>query len=401
MIPAPNVFAQFCKSMTVATILMLIALLSITAPAQNYPADITGTANWMAQNVTQSDGAVVKSEYDNPLEIIPYFSSLGVEGFVEDSAYYTNIKNWMEWYWNHISKPMYFDLNPQGQPACATTKTTTSVNGAIEDFQIINGVETGQCDNLHPDSTDSYAATYLSLAWTYWSTKNANAQAYISSIAKGPVDRLDTIAQVALATYQSNNLTNAKPLYNIEFLEDNSEVYRGLADVVSLYKALGMTSQVTKYQNYPTAIKKAITTTLWDSTNKLFYTYTSNGGQPSSVVWSSWYGPNGSVSEIFPIALGVVLPSSSYAQAVWPAFQSHWQSQWTTLKADAFPWVIVGYAAALMGDKTDANAFIQEIEKQFVNDKPPFRGCGQSPCKSWSVNEAGYFMRLCAYMETH
>jgi hypothetical protein len=54
-----------------------------------------------------------------------------------------------------------------------------------------------------------------------------------------------------------------------------------------------------------------------------------------------------------------------------------------------------------MGDTADANTFIKNIETQFVDND--FNGCvtknGQQVCKNWSVNEAGYFMKLCALME--
>ncbi|MGH9562780.1 MAG: hypothetical protein ACRD3S_15115, partial [Terracidiphilus sp.] len=146
-------------------------------------------------------------------------------------------------------------------------------------------------------------------------------------------------------------------------------------------------------------MQRAITTTLWDSSNNSFYTYATNGGQGSPVNWNTWYGTNGAVSEIFPIALGVISPTSTQAKDVWNTFQSHWQSKWTTLQADpsGYPWVIVGYTAALMGDTADANTFIKNIETQFVNTG--FTGCVNGSCKNWSVNEAGYFMRLCAKMK--
>jgi hypothetical protein len=352
-----------------------------------------------------SDGAVLSGA--NSGEINPYFANLGVHGFVEDSTYYSNIDNYMTWYWDNVGWPLYFNST-----GCTTAKTSTDLYGAIPDFSVSGGVATAECNALHPDSTDSYAATFLSLAYADWQTGNAGAQSYIESITTTAGDHLDYEGEVVLGTLQSNNLTWAKPLYNIEYLEDNSEAYRGLQDLVSLYTALydktGNSSYQTKanyYSPYAQNMQSAITTTLWDSASNGndFFTYTTNGGQGSPVAWSTWYGTNGAVSEIFPIALGVISPTSTQAKDVWNTFQSNWKNKWVSLDADpsGYPWVIVGYAAALMGDTADANTFINNIQTQFVNTD--FNGCvtenGVQVCKNWSVNEAGYFMRLCALME--
>lgn len=364
-----------------------------TARAQNYQNDINATANWMASSsVTLGNGAVQTGA--NSAEVNPYFANLGVEGFAQDSNDYVNIRNYMEWYWANVSWPLYFNSS-----GCTTSATSTYLYGAIPDFAVVGSGLSPQCNGVHPDSTDSYAGTFLSLAYAYWNTGDANAQNYIRSITAPGGNQLDYEGEVIKGTLQSNNLTWAKPFYNIEYLEDNSEAYRGLQDSVSLYTALGETTQENFYAPIAANMQKAITTTMWNSANNSFYTYTTNAGQGSPVDWNTWYGTNGAVSEIFPIALGVISPTSTQAKDVWNTFQSHWQSKWTTLQADpsGYPWVIVGYTAALMGDTADANTFIKNIETQFVNTG--FTGCVNGSCKNWSVNEAGYFMRLCAKMK--
>jgi hypothetical protein len=392
-------------SFPLVQILPVTSLVS-TGWAQSYQADITATANWMASSsVTLSDGAVLSGA--NSTEINPYFANLGVHGFAEDSTYYNNIDNYMTWFWNNVGWPLYFNST-----GCTTAQTATDLYGAIPDFSVSGGVVTAECNALHPDSTDSYAGTFLSLAYADWQTGNASAQSYIESITGTGGDHLDYEGEVVLGTLQSNNLTWAKPLYNIQYLEDNSEAYRGLQDLVSLYTALynktndsAYETKASFYSPYAQDMQSAITTTLWDSATNGndFYSYTTNGGQGSPVAWSTWYGTNGAVSEVFPIALGVISPTSTQAKDVWNTFQSNWKSQWVSLNADpsGYPWVIVGYTAALMGDTADANTFIKNIETQFVNTN--FNGCvtenGQQVCKNWSVNEAGYFMRLCALMK--
>lgn len=369
-----------------------VLLAAVPVHAQNYQNDIKVTASWMASSaVTLSDGAVMSGA--NAGQIIPYFSNLGVHGFAKDSTYYNNIQNYMEWYWKHVGWPL--TITPSG---CTTNPPSGQLYGAIDDFTVTsNGTETPMPDspsNHHPDSTDAYAGTFLSLAYAYWQTGNANAQAYIKLITTGAQgDRLDYIGEVVLATLQSNNLTCARPDYNIEYLEDNAEAYRGLQDLVSLYKALGVTTKANYYSAYVGPMGTAISSgPLWDKAGNEFYTYTTVSGASGTVDWTQWYGIYGSVSEIFPIALGVISPTSSEAQQIWTTFQNHWRTKWINLTADStgYPWTIVGYTAALMGDTADANAFIKNVEQKYVNTN--FTG------GPWSVNEAGYFIRLCAML---
>jgi hypothetical protein len=61
------------------------------------------------------------------------------------------VQAWMRWYLNHINYPA-----DKWGLACT-----------IYDFKVSGSNETSTND---ADSTDSYAATFLSLAWAYWKT---------------------------------------------------------------------------------------------------------------------------------------------------------------------------------------------------------------------------------------
>src|SRR5205823_12170935 len=143
---------------------------------------------------------------------------LAVHGFVKDPAHYDNVKNYMEWYWNHVGFPRHFNVD--GCTTQSGDKNPGNLYGAINDFHVTdtNPPQTGDAfadpdaSGHHPDSTDSYAATFLSLAWDYWQTGDTNARNYIRLITTGANgDRLDYIGEVVLATLQSNNLTCARP----------------------------------------------------------------------------------------------------------------------------------------------------------------------------------------------
>ena len=202
--------------------ILLLACLAFTGSAwsQSYQNNINAASNWLASTsnprVTLGDGALVDGA--NSTRIMPYFSNLGVMGFTKNSSYYPNITNWMESYWNRVSWPDKW-----------------GIYGSINDFDISStGLETpvpDAQDNHHPDATDAYAGTFLSLACAYYQTGDGNAQSYITSIQPPNSNRLDYVGEVIVHTKQSNgnNLTWARPDYNIEYLMDNCEAYRGCA----------------------------------------------------------------------------------------------------------------------------------------------------------------------------
>lgn len=373
-------------------ILIIVLSFAATAWSQNYQNNINAASSWLASTsnprVTLGDHALVDGA--NSTRIMPYFSNLGVRGFTKNSTYYPNVKNWMEWYWTNVSWPRTFTYNGQ----------TINIYGAINDFDVqSNGSETAVPDpdsqgNHHPDSTDSYAGTFLSLAYAYYWTGDDTAQNYIRSIQPPNSSRLDYVGEVVVATKQSNgnNLTWSRPDFNIEYLMDNCEAYRGLRDLATLYTAMGFTSQASFYNGHGDQMQNGIQTALWNSANSDYFWYTTDTGSSGTVNWNTWY-PD-SVSQVFPIAFGVIQPTDQRAINLWNTFQSHWQSKWTSLSTgDAYPWVIVGYVAALMGDTTDANTFINNLQTKFVNNN--FVG---DSSHFWSTNEAGYFIRLNALM---
>jgi hypothetical protein len=381
----PSFPVYTAEKLLTRSLLIVCLLFTGIAWSQNYQNNINAASGWLASTanprVTLADGALVDGA--NSTRIMPYFSNLGVTGLTKNPTYYPNVKNYMEWYWAHVSWPDKF-----------------GIYGSINDFDVSStGTETAVPDpdaqgNHHPDSTDAYAGTFLSLAYSYYNTGDASARSYITSIQPPNSNRLDYVGEVIVHTKQSNgnNLTWARPDYNIEYLMDNCEAYRGLRDLANLYTAYGLTSQASFYNTHADQMLNGIQTALWNSANNDYYWYTTDSGSSGTVNWNNFY-PD-AVSQIFPIAFGVIQPTDQRAIDIWNTFQSHWKSQWTTLSTgDQYPWVIIGYAAALMGDTTDANTFINNLQTTFVNNN--FVGDANH---FWSTNEAGYFIRLNAQM---
>ena len=174
----------------------------------------------MAANSMAPDGAILYGSS----QINPYYSNLAAIGLTKDPGSYGIVQKWMEWYITHLNWPDKWGLY-----------------GTTYDYDYNNGTAASHND---ADSTDSYAATFLSLAWAYYSTGDAGAQSYVRTLSY----QLDAIGGVIVQTQQSDGLTWAKPDYQIKYLMDNCEAYRGLRDLALIFQnAFGDTAKAHYY----------------------------------------------------------------------------------------------------------------------------------------------------------
>ena len=321
----------------------------------NYKQNITQTSAWMSTQQL-SDGAILNTSS----EIEPYFANLAAIGWLVDSTKYSQVEAWMQWYINH--------LNP---------------DGTIYDYNVSNGTETSTGTY---DSADSYAATFLSLAEALWSTGDSGAQTFIQNLGES---NFTLIANVITGLQQSNGLVFAMSSYQVEYLMDNSEDYRGLSDFATLaMQAWNDTATTTAYQTYATNIQNGIQNTLFIPGSGLYYT--SAGAAAPNL--STWY-PD-SVAQLWPIVNGVISPTSAQAQTLYKQFNNAWHG-WPQLSfnsQDSFPWCVVGYAGYLMNDTDNTEGYLDSIQTKYVNATPPF------PYPFYDA-EGGWFMRTNAGME--
>jgi hypothetical protein len=333
-----------------------------TTPASSvapYSTNLAATSNYLASTWIKPDGALYNTDF-----IRPYLGNLAAMGLLKDPTRYGAVQAWMQWYIAHLN---YGDK--------------WGLNGTIYDYNVsTTGVETS---TNSADSTDSYAATFLSLAWAYYQTGDASGQVYIASIAS----QLDVIGGVIASTQQSDGLTWAEPDYLIKYLMDNCEVQKGLRDAVSLFTALNMPTKASYYKTLADANLTGING-MW--MNGVWGWYKGQSGTVYGPNMSTWY-PD-ATAQLFPVLYGVVPASDTRAQQAYAAFNNAWPGwpQLSFMSQDAFPWVLVSGAAAQMGDTTRVNQYIQSIQNQYVN--VGFGG-------TFYDNEGGWFMRTNWYME--
>jgi len=330
-----------------------------TPPANpQYQKNFTATSNWVAQ-FSAADGALLYT----PQEIDPYFSNIAAIGMAKDPNRMPQVVAWMKWYINHLNWPDKWGLY-----------------GTTYNYNVNNGVETSTDD---ADSTDSYAATFLTLAWEVWQTGDSSARSYISELSY----QLDSIGGVLIRTQQSDGLTWAKPDYQIKYLMDNSEGYRGLRDLASLFQsAFGDTSKADYYNAAADSVLNGIAG-MW--MNGKWAVYKDGYGNLDAPKMSTWYAD--ATAQVFPALEGVVASSDPRAQQAYSAFNAAWPG-WPQLSynsQDAFPWCLIGTAAAAMGDNSRLTTYINSIQSKYVNHNFPW---------PFYNAEAGWFMRGNNYM---
>lgn len=323
-----------------------------------YQKNFTSTSNWVSQFST-ADGAILYT----PQEIDPYFSNIAAIGMTKDPNRMPEVVAWMRWYIDHLNWPDKWGLY-----------------GTTYNYNVNNGVETSTDD---ADSTDSYAATFLTLAWNAWRTGNASAQSYISGLSY----QLDVIGGVLIQTQQGDGLTWAKPDYQIKYLMDNSEAYRGLRDLASLFQnAFNDAAKADYYNNAANSMQNGILGMWLSGKWAVYKDYYGNLDPPNM---GTWYAD--ATAQVFPVLMGVVASSDTRAQQAYSAFNAAWP-KWPQLSyngQDAFPWCLVGTAAAAMGDNTRLATYISSIQSKYVNSGFPW---------PFYNAEAGWFMRANNYM---
>ena len=322
-----------------------------------YEQNFNATSQWVSQ-FSQPDGAILYV----PGQIEPYFANIGAIGMTKDPNRMPEVVAWMNWYVSHLNWPDKWGLY-----------------GTVYDYTVSNGVET---PTYTADSTDSYAATFLTLAWNAWKSGDANARSYISSISY----QLDVIGGVLIQTQQSDGLTWARPDYEIKYLMDNSEGYRGLSDLSSLFNALGDSAKASYYATAATSMQNGILS-MWMNGN--WAVYKNWYGQFIAPNMGTWYAD--ASSQIFPVLMGVVTASDPRAQKAYAGLNAAWPG-WPELSfnsQDPFPWCLVVDGAAAMGDQTRVSTYINNVQSKYVNSGFPW---------PFYNAEAGWFMRANNYM---
>ncbi len=296
---------------------------------------------WLA-SLQLDNGAIPMTPVKNgEVRMNPYFADFAALALLDEADEYVDeVKAYMEWHFDHLN----------------TAETDyNGVDGTIYDYLITvkDGKAAGETiamykRNYSYDSTDSYAATFLSVLNKYYNETGDSE--YIIAHA----DEIERIINAMFATFHKG-LTYAKPDWRVKYLMDNCEVYEGLLDAAELYgnvlNGLGDNYKATADRCAAAAVEVAetIETQLW---LPYFGHYQVGAwkiiGTTSDIFsWNKYYPC--ATAQLFPIIHGLIEPNTERANKLYDKFCESYN--WENFEYDdVFYWGANLQAAVMMND---------------------------------------------------
>lgn len=288
-------------------------------------------------------------EHNQDIEVNPYFSDLSVLALLQKGKTYQNVvKKYLVWHLSHLNKN---DIH--------------HVTGTIYDYMVKadkNGhvlKETTLKVNAKPsyDSTDSYAATFLSVLNQYHQI--CGGTTYLKKM-KSSIDQIF----LALQSTYKNGMTYATPSYKVYYLMDNSEVYQGLSDAIKLYEDLfPQDTRIARMKAMRAAIKKNIMKRMYNEHTHLYASALDESLVPFDTSMKIFYMD--AVCQFYPLINSIQSPDSSVSTSLYQSFNQHWSTgaskhSWETLDTpDDYVRGDVVYGAALMHDSKRVNTYLK------------------------------------------
>jgi hypothetical protein len=302
--------------------------LLLAGPLHSQPADIDIYSFDWRPLIAQLQ--ITSGPYQGALRIQPggrvdwYFSNIAVAHLLPDNA--ALVRAYLEAYLNHVDPSTHAisNYNPENPSA-----------------------------DMPPDSTDSYAATFLSAAVAYMRATGDmawwnNRQSLIHAIA---VDNLLTLPAtdrdsqgftLPLRKFEQPRFT--KPIPTQALLMDQAEVYHGLRDYGEYLSFIGDSYASVVLQEVA-RLGPAIHAAFWDESNKR---WVPQDGPPYPFNPKLWYPDL--ACQIFPDLYDVrgndVYNDTRRLLGGFPVLNQG-SPNWATTSVDTFPWLVVGYYAAL------------------------------------------------------
>ena len=238
------------------------------------------------------------------------------------------------------------------------------------------------CD--YDDASDSYAATLLEVAWTYY--EEGGSAGFLTGPGKKAA--FETVASVILALQQADGLTWAKDSYRVKYVMDNSETYRGLRCMEQLEELVFNDPAAAQlYGDAADAVQAGIEAGLFNGATGLYRVAKFENGAVQEANLNQWYP--GTVAIVWPHLCGVIEGSSARARAQMDALNGSWDGtpnpDWTShfLGPGGFPWPSIGQAAILAGDLYRGRKHTRFVLKQKL------------PAFGWPITviDAGWLLR--------
>lgn len=303
-----------------------------------------------------------KDAVDGRVYMSPYYAEFTALALLEsDTKYVKSVKKYLNWQFSHLNTAKQ-DIN--------------GVDGTIYDYweYVSTNKPSVKKEKVYKengekfyDSTDSYAALFLTVLWKYYQV--SGDKAYIQKHEK-EIGRVVN----ALNTTIQNDLSIATPSYQVKYLMDNAEVYQGLSDGLLLYQKVFSSNQKIQQQlkKNKSKIRKNIDEKMWHDNKGGYYdsSLVKTGGKykASKFNWNTFYMD--ATAQVYVITNGVVSQQSKRAKQVYQNFNKYWSNgkanhQWEKMEyKDEYYWGELVYAAALMKDTKRVKTYMETYQKK-------------------------------------
>ena len=284
------------------------------------------------------------------LTVNPYFADFAALALLDNADEYADeVVKYMDWHFDH--------LNTKAEDFNKLDGTIYDYKVTMKNGEIVSEIISTPENADSYDTTDSYAATFLTVVNKYF--QRTGDSDYLVANAKD----LYRIAKVMFATYQ-NGLTYAKPNHLIKYLMDNCEVYEGAVAAQRIFEELVLRG-LTEYTDMRDDCDE-MSYTVRDNINNKLWNYTGQHyragivayvGVPRKVFSWDLYYPQ-ATSQLFPIICGVIEPGTDRAKHIYETFSEHYH--WEAFDyPDDFYWGANVQAAAIMNDLDSVTEYME------------------------------------------
>lgn len=285
--------------------------------------------------------------------VIPYFANFAAGVLLTYAP--GRVRDYLVWYLSNLNLPDRWGLY-----------------GTIYDFKM---TAQGLVPTMDYDSADAYAATFLSLVSRYVAVTGDE------EFAREHLPALGKVASVITELQDGDGLVWAKPRHRVKYLMDNAENYRGLRDWQGLLQRLGLPEAAEQAGIYAERVRQGLEQRLYDAASGQYFWSDGWLGR-RRLRPGRWYPDH--VGQLYPLLNGMVDPADPRARLAYDRLARAFPRWQEGELPDAFPWAMVAYAAALVGQRQDAHTFLTTVAARFARDGRPY---------PWYILESAYTIR--------
>ncbi|MBQ3087672.1 MAG: hypothetical protein IJC45_10065 [Clostridia bacterium] len=306
----------------------------------------TSELAWLAYTQLDNGAIPMTGNKNGEVTVNPYFADIAALALLTDAENYADeVKSYMEWHFEHLNTAAT-DYN--GVDGTIYDYTLTVENGKVTAENVTNGEPSY-------DSTDSYAATFLTVVNAYYEA-TADKE-YIVSRSRDII----RIAEAMLSTY-SFGLTNAKPDYAVKFLMDNCEVYEGALAAAALLNTIGVSEfadmlTLKKCEYAAKTVAQSIENVLWNAEGGYYEAgIFADGTAAFAFSWDEFYPC--ATAQLFPIIHGLIGVDTVRARNLYDSFCEAYNWENYDIPSE-FCWGSNVLAAAIMGDADSVVSYMR------------------------------------------